>query len=104
MYDHRKRPDKLEKQLYLYKYKKDRGCSQCGYDKCVQALEFDHIDRSKKNFRMSRAYHYSWKKLQEELQNCIILCANCHREKTIREKDYQELDFEELEDLQLSLL
>ncbi len=104
MYSAKRYALKREKQMFLHKYKKDRGCIKCGYNKCVQALEFDHIDRSKKNFQMSRAYNYGWKKLIEELENCIILCSNCHREKTAKEKDYLEVNFEEPEDLQLDLL
>lgn len=76
----------------------------CGYNKIPEALEYDHIDRSKKVFKMSKAHWYSWDKIHKELENCVVLCANCHREKTIREKDYQEVDFEEPEDLQLNLL
>lgn len=93
-----------EKKAFLTAYKLERGCSVCGYNKCSQALEFDHIDRSKKNFQMAQAFRHPWIKIQKELENCVVLCANCHREKTIREKDYQEVDFEEPEDLQLNLL
>ena len=76
----------------------------CGYNKIPEALEYDHVDRKKKNFKISKAHSYSWDMIHKELENCIILCANCHREKTTKEKDYMELDFEEIKNPQLSLL
>jgi len=56
-------------------------CSICGYDWCIEALEFHHPDSSKKDFGISsRGYTRSWEKIREELDKCVLLCANCHRE------------------------
>lgn len=56
-------------------------CKLCGYDRCIEALEFHHIDPSKKDFSISsRGHARSWKRVKEELDKCIMLCANCHRE------------------------
>jgi hypothetical protein len=56
-------------------------CEQCGYDRCVEALEFHHTDPSLKDFNVSsKGYTRSWKRVQEELDKCVMLCANCHRE------------------------
>ena len=61
-------------------YKGDR-CELCGYDKCPEALEFHHPDDSEKEFGVSsRGYTRSWEKVREEIDKCILLCANCHRE------------------------
>jgi len=57
-------------------------CSKCGYDKCLQALHFHHLDRSIKAFSLSKLV-YQVKNLPqaiEEAKKCIILCANCHAE------------------------
>ncbi len=57
------------------------NCWMCGYDKCVEALEFHHVDPSKKSFGLSvRECQYSWEKIFEEVKKCVLLCANCHRE------------------------
>jgi len=54
-------------------------CAICGYDKCNQALDFHHI--GEKDFDISSKWvNYSWKKVSEEIKQCILLCANCHRE------------------------
>jgi len=56
-------------------------CQNCGYARCAEALEFHHIENSAKDFGISaRGYTRSWLKIRQELDKCILLCANCHRE------------------------
>ena len=56
-------------------------CERCGYSKCIDALEFHHIDPGQKDFTISsKGYTRSWEKVRSELDKCMILCANCHRE------------------------
>lgn len=55
-------------------------CSKCGYDKCSRALEFHHSDPNEKDFGISKCLTKSIKKLKEETDKCILLCANCHAE------------------------
>lgn len=60
---------------------KGNRCERCGYDDCLEALEFHHADPSKKDFSISsKGYTRSWKRVQLELDKCVMLCANCHRE------------------------
>ena len=55
-------------------------CEICGYDRCIDALEFHHRDLSNKEFGISaKGYTRSWKKVVEELDKCLLICANCHR-------------------------
>lgn len=59
------------------------GCCQiCKYNKCQSALEFHHVDPNEKDISFSkiRANNKSWEKIEKELEKCILLCANCHRE------------------------
>lgn len=54
-------------------------CVRCGYNKCIDALDFHHL--KDKKFNISKDGHTrSWEKTKEELDKCILLCANCHRE------------------------
>jgi len=56
-------------------------CTICEYDKCVQALQFHHIDPSKKEFGISNSgITRSWDKLLVEANKCILVCGNCHVE------------------------
>lgn len=58
----------------------------CGYDKCVSALEFHHLG----NKEESPAYiimRWSWERVKAELEKCILVCANCHREIHYEDRD-----------------
>lgn len=55
-------------------------CKICGYSKCEAALEFHHLDPSKKDFAIGGTIRYSWSKVAEELKKCIMVCSNCHVE------------------------
>jgi hypothetical protein len=54
-------------------------CSTCGYDRCVAALAFHHLDPTQKEFRIGGATR-SWERTRAELDKCVLLCANCHAE------------------------
>lgn len=54
-------------------------CSKCGYKKCLAALEFHHLDPSKKDINYYSLKH-NFNKITLELDKCVLLCANCHRE------------------------
>ena len=64
---------------------KGGACENCGYNKCFAALEFHHRNPSEKSFTISKRYSYSWQRIKKELDKCIMLCANCHREFHARE-------------------
>lgn len=55
-------------------------CIKCGYKKCKRALEFHHLDRTKKDFTVASYSVLSFEKLKPELDKCILVCSNCHRE------------------------
>lgn len=56
-------------------------CACCGYDKHPGVLDFHHIDPATKEFSISqKGMTRSWEKIQRELDKCIMVCANCHRE------------------------
>lgn len=56
-------------------------CQVCGYNKCNDALEFHHIDPSTKSFTISSSNIYkNMNKLKEEVDKCMLVCSNCHKE------------------------
>ena len=57
-------------------------CEKCGYSKSLNALEFHHIDRNKKDLTISGSNltKKNMEKIKIEIEKCILLCANCHRE------------------------
>lgn len=55
-------------------------CQICGYHKYQGALDLHHI-KGKKEFGIgNKGYTRSWEKVKEELDKCILVCSNCHRE------------------------
>jgi hypothetical protein len=74
----RKRRKKVRQMAVDYKGGK---CQLCAYSKCTEALEFHHVCSTGKDFSISgKGYTRSWKRIKEELDKCLLLCANCHRE------------------------
>jgi hypothetical protein len=56
-------------------------CVLCGYDRCVAALHFHHLDPAKKSFHISmQGVSRSIAKARAETEKCVLLCANCHAE------------------------
>lgn len=68
-------------QEYVNKIKVEKGCYICGYNKCPEALDFHHKDDNKESgIADLRKQGYAVAKIQEEIEKCIVICANCHRE------------------------
>lgn len=69
---------KQKKKLQCVQYKGGK-CEICGYDKNYSALEFHHLNPQEKDFTISKKYS-TWESTKEELDKCILICSNCHRE------------------------
>ena len=67
-----------QNKLVLVEYKGGK-CEICGYNKCVEALEFHHLDPSTKEAK-NLGTTASIAKQKAEADKCILVCANCHRE------------------------
>lgn len=67
----------IKKALIEYKGGK---CERCGYNKCMRALEFHHLNPSEKDFGISKNLCKSIEKQKAEVDKCILLCSNCHAE------------------------
>jgi hypothetical protein len=73
-----KKRRKIKEELVKYKGGK---CEVCGYCKCIAALEFHHVDFTEKDFNISKdGLTRSVEKAKEEVDKCILICSNCHRE------------------------
>mgnify|MGYP003402983197 CR=1 FL=1 len=64
--------------LKLIEYKGGK-CERCNYNRCERALEFHHLDPSKKDFTIS-GKSWSYERLKIEVDKCILVCSNCHNE------------------------
>jgi len=84
---------RAENKDFVQAHKLKHGCSICGYNKCAEALEFDHIDRSTKKgiydtVSVACRRPGSLEKIINIINQCQLLCSNCHREKTVKHKDW----------------
>ena len=60
---------------------KGGSCERCGYGESLSALEFHHVDPSQKDFGIGKQRRTKFDEdIRKELDKCILLCANCHRE------------------------
>lgn len=65
----------------IEKYVGGFRCSVCGYNKCKRAISFHHRDPTTKKFTLSQDYWmYSWERVRQEIDKCVLLCLNCHME------------------------
>jgi transposase-like protein len=56
-------------------------CALCGYGRWIGALQFHHVDPTRKKFHIAyRGYSRSLDRSRAEAQKCVLLCANCHSE------------------------
>jgi hypothetical protein len=69
-----------QKRKQMVRDAKDKPCAICKiqYDPC--AMDLHHIDPSEKEMGVGSFVKIgSYKKLQEEIDKCVPLCAVCHR-------------------------
>lgn len=71
------RQQKLKLEAVEYK---GGGCISCGYKTYAGALEFHHKDPKEKDFSIGQVKSRSLSSIKPELDKCILLCSNCHRE------------------------
>ena len=58
-------------------------CQDCGYHEHPAAMQFHHL--REKDVSWTKLRLRSWERIVEELDKCVLLCANCH---AIRHSDY----------------
>ena len=93
------RKNKALQRQRINEYKDSLKCLKCGETR-NWLLDFHHPDPSKKEFQISQGERYGWKKIKQEIDKCIPLCSNCHRDFHYQEqqsgisiKDYLYLNY-----------
>jgi hypothetical protein len=71
---------------YVWDYLKNVSCITCGENDPI-VLEFDHREPDQKHKAISDMARsgYSLVTIQEEMDKCDVLCANCHRRRTAKQ-------------------
>lgn len=75
----RSKKQKIKLIEWYKNYKNSLSCEKCGEDH-ISCLQFHHIDKNDKRFNISygASVAFSINKILEEIEKCIVLCANCH--------------------------
>jgi len=78
-----KRKDRRRQELrrWLHEMKRDElECVRCGEGR-PPALDFHHMDGAEKNLGIAEMVNHGYSKesIAEEIKECVVLCANCHR-------------------------
>ena len=76
-----------ETRMKCYSFFDKIECVHCGENDLI-VLEFDHIDRKTKTMNIALMINsrIKWELIEEELKKCQLLCANCHKRKTLSEQ------------------
>jgi len=68
---------------WLRDYKRNLSCEYCdmSFRERPECCDFHHPDPATKEKPVSGMVRYGWakKRIMEEIERCIPLCANCHR-------------------------
>jgi len=54
-------------------------CNDCEQTFPQYVYEFHHLDPKQKDVNPSKAIGYGEEKMWKELNNCVMLCSNCHK-------------------------
>ncbi len=73
---------------FLDSIKLTLGCADCGYREHACALDFDHLPGTVKLFGVGTGLTRAMDVLLTEIDKCEIVCANCHRVRTMVRDDY----------------
>lgn len=77
---------------------KDSPCVDCKQRYPSHCMDFDHVKGVKRS-NLSRMVHHSQKSILEEVSKCDLVCANCHRVRTVarqrRSKNLRRAAFNE---------
>lgn len=76
---------KPETQAFVQEAKR-RPCFDCGNLFPPAVMEFDHRIAAEKTFNLSRAREHPFALVKVEIAKCDLVCANCHRVRTVRRR------------------
>lgn len=62
-------------------------CCICGYNKCIDAFDFHHKNPLEKDDTIKNLWGKKWEVILKEVEKCILLCSNCHRETHWKERN-----------------
>jgi hypothetical protein len=85
----RKRRARLR--AWVNERKREAGCQDCGVDDPA-VLDFHHTDPTAKTMAIVDmvTHGYGRESLRDEMEDCVVLCANCHRREHGQRREDEE--------------
>ena len=73
---------------FILEFKKNGKCLDCGFigRDFPEVLDFDHLRDKKFNISEYKYFTSGINKVKEEINKCELVCANCHRIRTVKRK------------------
>lgn len=82
---YKNKADLYKSQIFRWRRIKDKAieykggkCYCCGKSFHPAAMQFHHNNPNDKDFNWTKMRLKSWDKIQNELDKCSLVCANCH--------------------------
>lgn len=75
----------FEKRRAFFNWLKSAPCIDCGQCFPPECMDFDHITGTKMA-NVGQLLYCSPSRIQKELVHCELVCANCHRTRTVRRR------------------
>jgi hypothetical protein len=83
---------------WIMDYLSTHPCVDCGETDPI-VLDFDHKDGEEKSFNLGDALNkrkMGIKRISEEVDKCVVRCANCHRRKTAKAAGFWKLKWDKI--------
>jgi len=74
----KQREDKRKRKLEAIEYLGGK-CNDCKNTHHPAVYEFHHLNTNGKDKDPSKLLQLRWERITNELNKCVLLCANCHR-------------------------
>ncbi len=68
---------------FVQAQKDNRPCSDCGVIYEYFIMDFDHREIKSINLSLAARKHWGERRVQQEIDRCDLVCANCHRIRTL---------------------
>lgn len=87
LHANRHRHRRREAFKFIKEKKESEPCKDCGVRYPYFVMQFDHVSGDKKfNVSTMACGGYTIQSIQEEIDKCEVVCANCHASRTFTRK------------------
>lgn len=77
---------------YIWSVLTASSCVDCGESDPL-VLEFDHIDPTTKHMHIADMRYHSVERTKGEVEKCEVVCANCHKRRTMKRGSHWRAQF-----------